>query len=336
MSSKAPRAGARLRGAAGRSAGRLAITVAIVAIAAHATGACARRPRDRGPAVRLWLAGDVHLGAEGALTDPDVAAHRLAALVPLVDGAAGIVNLEGPITTSAPREGELFNHPALLPGLARAGVAVVGIANNHAADGGGRCPVATRDALVAHHLVPAGGPAGAALLERGGLRVAVTAHDLPAGGAGLDLAALAAELADARTGADVLIATFHVTGPPSYLPPREALTAVALARTAGAAVIALHGSHALARVERTAGGVTAWGLGNLLFACACTDEDDALVLLVTIDRAGLVDAAVVPVTAGLRGGPAHPAAEPALTYELLRALRSTPLAAAGPRARLLP
>ncbi|HVV84037.1 MAG TPA: CapA family protein, partial [Kofleriaceae bacterium] len=135
---------------------------------------------------------------------------------------------------------------------------------------------------------------------------------------------------------DVLVATFHVTAPASYLPPREAVTAVAIARTAGAAVIVVHGSHALARVERTAGSVTAWGLGNLLFHCDCTDEEDALLLRVTVDRGGLVDASVVPIAAGLHGAAARPAGDPALLYDLLASLRSTPLAPSGPVARILP
>ena len=66
-------------------------------------------------------------------------------------------------------------------------------------------------------LLPFGGPAGAALLDLGGTRVALTAHDLEHGVP----ADLAADLARARGGADVLVATFHVTGPASVLPLRS-------------------------------------------------------------------------------------------------------------------
>ncbi len=221
----------------------------------------------------------------------------------------------------------------------------VGVANNHAGDGGSSAALSTTVAVRAAGLIPIGGPGGPAILERGGVRIVVTAYDLVAGrgsgphpelAPGLDATALGAELTSARARGDVLVATFHVTAPPSYLPPVEEVTAVALARAAGAAVIVVHGSHALARVERTATNVTAWGLGNLLFACACTDEDDGLILRVTVDRHGLVDADIIPIVAGLRGAPARPADEPGLIYDLLAVLRSTPLAAAGPRARLLP
>ncbi len=328
MSSSAPRAGVLTD----RRAARLAVHVAILTIAASATGACGRA-RDPGgpPTTTLWLGGDVHLG------DGDEADRRLVALAPLLSGAFGVVNLEGPVTERAAREGELLNHPARLAGLRRAGVHAVGVANNHARDGGDGAPAATIAALEHAGLSAFGGPAGARVLERDGVRVVVTAHDL-AGGP-LDLAALDAldaDLTAARGRGDVLIATFHVTAPPSYLPPAEAVTAVAHARAAGAAVIAVHGSHSLARVERDATSVTAWGLGNLLFACACTDEDDALLLRVTVAAHGLVDAEVIPVTAGLRGAAALPAGDPALAYELLASLRSTPLAPAGGRARLLP
>lgn len=329
MSSSAPRAGARIL----RPASRLAVLVAVLT-AAHATGACRRSPPPAAT-VTLWLGGDVHLG------DGEEADRRLAALAPLTAGAIGVVNLEGAVADRAARDGELVNLPARLPGLRRAGVVAAGVANNHAADLGPDAPAATVGALIAARLIPIGGPAGAALLDQRGVRVVITAHDLPPGPAGagappaLDTAALAADLAAARAAGDVLVATFHVTAPPSYLPAREAVTAVALARAAGAAVIVVHGSHALARVERSADAVTAWGLGNLLFACACTDEEDALLLRVTLDRHGLVDAEVVPIAAGLRGAPARPAAEPALVYDLLASLRSTPLAPAGPRARLL-
>jgi hypothetical protein len=92
------------------------------------------------------------------------------------------------------------------------------------------------------------------------VRVVITAHDPPARrrrrAAALDTAALPPTWPPPAT----FDATFHVTAPPS-LPAREAVTAAAPARAAGAAVI-VHGSHALARVERTADGVTAWGLGT--------------------------------------------------------------------------
>ncbi|MBK8265990.1 MAG: CapA family protein [Nannocystis sp.] len=154
------------------------------------------------------------------------------------------------------------------------------------------------------------------MIEANGVRVAVTAHDLtdglPAG--------LAAELRAARAAGDLLVSTFHGTGPPSYLPSAGLRDAVAVALAAGAQVVAGHGSHTLARVELREGAVIAYGLGNLAFDCRCTDERDALVLEVTLGARGLRAASVVAIDAGIGGEPARLASDPGLTFDLLAAL----------------
>jgi hypothetical protein len=152
------------------------------------------------------------------------------------------------------------------------------------------------------------------------MRVVITAHDL---GGGVP-AGLSSELADARALGDALLSTFHVTGPPSYLPRPELRAAVDIALAAGARVIAAHGTHALGPVERRGGAVIAWGLGNLLFACDCTDEVDGLILRVSIDRHE-VRARIIPIDAGLRGGDARNGHNPSLILDLLDALGSSPL-----------
>jgi poly-gamma-glutamate capsule biosynthesis protein CapA/YwtB (metallophosphatase superfamily) len=130
---------------------------------------------------------------------------------------------------------------------------------------------------------------------------------------------------------DVLVATFHVTGPPSYLPRPELRAAVDTAITAGALVVAAHGTHALGPVERRGKAVIAWGLGNLLFACDCTDEVDGAVLRVSIDG-DAARARILPIDAGLRGAPARPGHNPELILDLLDALGSSPLRREGPAA----
>lgn len=109
--------------------------------------------------------------------------------------------------------------------------------------------------------------------------------------------------------------------------------AVEAALAAGATVVAAHGTHQLARVERRGRAVIAWGLGNLAFACACTDETDGLLLRVELDADGAaLRAAVVPVDAGLRGEAVRPAREAALVFDLLESLGSSPLTRAKARA----
>jgi poly-gamma-glutamate synthesis protein (capsule biosynthesis protein) len=78
--------------------------------------------------------------------------------------------------------------------------------------------------------------------------------------------------------------------------------------------------------------VIAWGLGNLAFACACTDEQSGALLEVAVGPGGAGDAAIVPIDAGLLDGAARAAGDPALAFELLEALGSTRLTRRGGRA----
>ncbi|MCB9567283.1 MAG: CapA family protein [Myxococcales bacterium] len=276
---------------------------------------------EEGPAIDLWIAGDLHLADRGAAP--------LAALPSLVPaGSSGILNLEGPIgdrpsdrSIAAPGDAPILTNgrdvPRILQGL---GVAAVSVANNHAADLGRAGEVSTIAALRWSGVDPAGGDAGVAFFERDGIRLAVSAHDLSGGVP----EGLAEALERADVGAHHLIVTFHVTGPPSYLPRPELREGVELALKAGAKVIAAHGSHALARVERQGDAVIAWGLGNLAFACRCTDEVDGAILALRLDRTSILEAEVIPIDAGLDGGPLGPASDPALVIDLLRKLGSSP------------
>lgn len=278
---------------------------------------CVAAPDTAPRAAVLWLGGDVHLGAGDG--------HALDGLRALTGGDAVVVNLEGPLgegaeTSSAQR---LVNAPGAAAALARAGVRVAGVENNHARDLGAAGREATRAGLLAAGVLPA----GAVELPLPGLRVAVVAVDLSNA---TDVAGLEAELRARRATADALVVTVHVTAPPSYLPTPELEAVVEAALAAGASVVAAHGTHALARVERRGDAVIAWGLGNLVFACACTDETDGLLLRVELGAGGRVTrATVVPVEAGLRGAALRPAREAALTLELLESLGSSPLRRTG-------
>jgi hypothetical protein len=213
----------------------------------------------------IWIGGDVHLGHKGGAT--------LSRLAPKLGGGIGIVNLEGPIRPSdVPEEdtsgsvseheisiaepfltradaessgstsaqGErmlprfrLSNSKSALEELAAARVKIAGIANNHAFDFGEEGHRATIRALRGAGIVPAGGAAGPALLESDDLRVAVTAHDLTNGLPD----SLGEELREAKQTADFLLAMFHTTGPPSYLPSSTLVRAVEQAFAEGADVI---------------------------------------------------------------------------------------------------
>jgi poly-gamma-glutamate capsule biosynthesis protein CapA/YwtB (metallophosphatase superfamily) len=275
--------------------------------------ACHRAPEK---SAELWLGGDVNLGDGGNAQLQDIAG--------MVKGAAGIVNLEGPVSERLPQNEDrlrLWNAPQALAELTAVKVKVAGIANNHAADAGTAGIEETSKRLRDHAIVPAGATAGAAFLPVNGVSVAVTAHDLTSGLP----ATLEAELAAAHRRADVLVATFHVTGPPSYIPHPELKQAVEIAYRAGATVIAAHGAHALGPVERRAHAVIAWGLGNLAFACDCTKEEDAILLRVTVHPGKVTSAEVLPLQAGINRSKAKPSLDVNGIFDLLEAIGSTKL-----------
>ena len=275
------------------------------------------------PALRLWLAGDVHLGqSRGGVLSPLRDA--------LKDFGCGIVNLEGAVSVEESQivdgKPNLFNHPRALPQLTALGVCAASIANNHALDAGREGPNATAQALQQNGISPVGDVAGAALLSQGPWKIALASHDLTHGVS----ASLADELVAAKRGADLLIATFHVTGPPSYLPSKDLKQAVQVALDAGARVVAAHGSHALGPVERRGDAVIAWGLGNVAFSCDCTQEEEALLLRLQFDGQ-TIRAEVVPLWAGLKGSTARvmPDEKQGGIFDLLEALGSSPLVRAA-------
>lgn len=247
-----------------------------------------------------------------------------------MNGAAGLVNLEGPVA-EAPSAGEgvrLHNAPRALGTLRDAGIVVAGVANNHAFDAGDAGPGRSVAALRAAGMNAAGLEAGEAIVELAGKHVAFTAHDLEKGVP----EKLSEELTNARSRSDVLVATFHVTGPPSYVPRPELRDAVERALASGARVIAAHGTHAVGPVERRGDAVIAWGLGNLLFSCDCTSEIDGALLRVSI-AGGTVEARIIPIDAGLHGAKARPSHDAPLMLDLLEAIGSTKLDRDGATAR---
>lgn len=320
----------------------------VALVLAHAPG-CSTR--ERAPVEReldVWLGGDVHVSA-----GPNA---RLGPLARELKDAVGIINLEGPVGSGESSAERLVNRGDALLALAAAGVAVAGVRNNHDRDLGDAGLARTVAALIAADIAPAGmvgnpGEAGdeadslgIAVFTRNDITLAVTAHDLSPVSKSRALGELRPDIqravSVARARADVAIATFHVRAPPSYLPRPELIEAVEVALSAGALVVAAHGSHALARVERRGRAVIAWGLGNLLFDCECTRERDALLVrlrLTVQERAGdraaaIARAQVIPIDAGLWGEPARLASDGALTLELLRSLGSELFDAAADRA----
>lgn len=246
-------------------------------------------------------------------------------------GEAVLVNLEGPVAAGEPFviEGEtvrLRNAPSVPPGLRASGITAVSITNNHALDEGLDGRRATRKALSAAGLAPIGNES-TATLEVDGRRVVLSAFDLSDGVP----KTLGQTIRRQSRGNATHIVTFHVVAPALYLPSRQLREATEIALDAGADVVAAHGSHALGPVERRGNQIIAWGLGNLAFNCECTTERDGLLLFLRFTGED-IEAAVVPVDAGLNGEPTRLASDPDATYDLLEALDSSPLRRDGPRA----
>jgi hypothetical protein len=71
--------------------------------------------------------------------------------------------------------------------------------------------------------------------------------------------------------------------------------------------------------------VIAWGLGNVVFACDCTQEEDAMLLRVTVQRDKVVSAEVLPLQAGIDNRRAEPTSEANAIFDLLEAIGSSKL-----------
>jgi poly-gamma-glutamate synthesis protein (capsule biosynthesis protein) len=296
--------------AGGRGIARLGLIITAMA-AIVALTACHRAPEKP---VELWLGGDVNLGDGGKGQLRDIAG--------IVQGATGIVNLEGPVADRLPQDHlRLWNAPGALPELSALKIKVAGIANNHASDAGVSGPEQTQERLRDAGILPAGGSSGPALFRVNDISIAVTAHDLTLGVP----SSLETDLASARRQSDVLVATFHVTGPSSYLPRPELRQAVEIAYHAGANAIVAHGTHALGPVERRPHGVIAWGLGNVAFACDCTQEEDAMLLRLTVAHDQVLRAGILPLQAGIDNRRAEPAPDPDGIFDLLEAIGSNKL-----------
>ena len=269
----------------------------------------------------LWFAGDVHWG--------DQSQDKFAELKALVDGRLGVVNLEGPIvapdtlTTPEDIRLRLANDAAGLANLSSIGAKMVSIANNHQADYGQDGWESTQRYLGEANLNAVGSDEGLVVktvsdFEVGFLGFYLTTDLLPR---------LPNILKEARARCDILVCSFHVLAPPTYLPVPELREAVDMAIDAGAKIIVAHGTHMVGPVERRGDTVIAWGLGNLIFNCDCTAEHEGLLLnfdLAEVDGTVTVgEAEIIPIEAGLMDKPVRILKQSSQVLDLLESLGSS-------------
>ena len=264
--------------------------------------------------------GRIAVAAGGDLQlDERSTAAQLDGVAGLLDGDVRFGNLEGPLTARGqpagldgdgrPTSGGpiRFTAPPSIAARLHQKLAVVSLANNHALDQGEAGRADSERALRAAGIAAAFEGHDAALVPAGA-NVRIIARDLGPGLAPADEDALAAAVASARRSGAAVLVSLHFGREGVQLPaPAERRVAERLI-DAGASAVLGHGPHVVRGVQRHGRGVIAYSLGNLAFACRCTDEKDALVLRFTLGADGTVeDIVALPIVAGLAGAAPRPA-----------------------------
>lgn len=271
--------------------------------------------------VRLRIAAIGDIGLIGSARSRAAREGWDAAFAPLVPALAAadqaFANLEFPVGERAwvrPGRADEFFHDAEVPAaLARAGVQVVSLANNHMMDCGEQGLERTLELCRAAGLTPIG--AGRDLAEartparmtvRGQrlvwLAYGTTTNDAAASGrpgiAPLDAAVVAEDCARWRAEADVLVVSAHWGSMyVDYPPPRVTEVANAIL-AAGADLVIGHHPHVLQGIERRDRALVLYSLGDAVFNCRAGDfhaevaatkrlESGVFTVLVAADAPGL-------------------------------------------------
>lgn len=226
-------------------------------------------------------------------------------------------NLEGPLTTGgqpATQKQYVFRSPPdkVAPALARAGIRVVSLANNHSMDYGWEGLTDTMRALdeagIRH--VGAGESLAAArrpaIVEVQGKRVAFLAYSLTfpeefwaaADKPGTPFGHeehVRADVAAARKRADVVLVSFHWgrEGTTTLRDYQMQLGRAAI--DAGASAVLGHHPHILQAVERYRDGVILYSLGNFVFGSYSADATRSVIALLTFRDRQLASVRFVPI-----------------------------------------
>ncbi len=249
------------------------------------------------PPLSLIVAGDIMLGGRAKEVIAEHGAdYPFEAVLPLLRRADIVLgNLEGPFARKARRERRNYSYavnPKLATSLARAGIDVVTLANNHLLDCGRAGVLETLDALalagVAH--------LGAAMNERAAhapvirqasrLRVGLLGYywnrrcaataDLP--GSAMDLPdALEADIGHLRKQVDRVIVTFHWGIPYEREPLSEDRAKAHYAVDCGADAVIGHHPHILQPFEVYSGCPIFYSVGNFTFGSGNSRGEGMLV-----------------------------------------------------------
>jgi poly-gamma-glutamate capsule biosynthesis protein CapA/YwtB (metallophosphatase superfamily) len=225
-------------------------------------------------------------------------------------------NLEGPLTRRGRPQAKqyTFRSPPeiVAPALARAGIDVVALANNHAMDYGVEGLVDTIDALRTAGIRYAGAGENSAaarrpaIVEAAGHRVAVLAYSLTfpeeswatattPGTAFGHAEHVRADVAKARKQADIVLVSFHwgQEGSVELRPYQRELGRAAI--DAGAAAVLGHHPHILQGVERYRDGVIFYSLGNFVFGSFSKTATRSAIAVMTFENGRLRELKMHPI-----------------------------------------
>ena len=238
----------------------------------------------------------------------------------------GFVNLESPLTTGGDAQGwkdvVIKGNPDLAPAMAKSGINVVTMANNHAGDMGDSGLLDSIEYCDQNGITVVGAGkdlkqarAGAVLKTDDGAKVAFLGFSdvLPVGYPATstspgtspgraDLSAVKAAIKAAKKRADYVIVGWHwnfeYKRAPSYLEENEGKAAI----DAGADIVFAHHPHLLDGVEAYHGGLIFYSLGNLVFSGFSGETAETVLVRAKVSEDG-IDAQLIPVVGGGSGVP---------------------------------
>lgn len=274
---------------------------------------------NKTPEFTIAAVGDIMLGgtatAELERFGYDYPFEQVRELLTKVDLAFG--NLEGPLTAGgqpATQKQYVFRSPPdkVAPALARAGIRVVSLANNHSMDYGREGLLDTLRALdqagirytgAGESLAAARRPA---VVEVRGVRIAFLAYSLTfpeAFWATADTPGSAfghehhvrADVAAARKQADVVLVSFHWGREGTTVLRDYQMQLGRAAIDAGASAVLGHHPHILQAVERYRHGVILYSLGNFVFGSYSADAIRSAIATLTFRDRRLQRVQFIPI-----------------------------------------
>ena len=238
----------------------------------------------------------------------------------------GFVNLESPLTTGGDAQGwkdvVIKGNPALAPAMAKSGINVVTMANNHAGDMGDSGLLDSIEYCEDNGITVVGAGkdlkramSGSVLETKDGTKVAFLGFSdvLPVGYPATstspgtapgraDLGAVKAAIKAAKKKADFVIVGWHwnfeYKRAPSSLELNEGHEAI----DAGADIVFAHHPHLLDGVEEYHDGLIFYSLGNLVFGGFSGETAETVLVRAKISD-DAIDAQLVPVVGGGSGVP---------------------------------